>query len=96
MLVSPCGIICNKCPYYMNLCKGCKNLDGKVFWSADVSENGICPMYDCSVNEKEFGSCSKCDELPCELFYNTKDPDITDEEHQASILKRVDVLKNNK
>lgn len=95
MLVSPCGIICNECPFYNNACDGCKNIDGKVFWSADVTENGICPMYDCSINDKKICNCGKCKELPCQLFYNTKDPEITEEQHQESILKRVAVLRVN-
>ncbi|MFZ4401455.1 MAG: DUF3795 domain-containing protein [Bacteroidales bacterium] len=95
MLVSPCGIICDECPYYQKECKGCRNLDGQVFWSADVTEKGICPLYDCSVNSKELGSCGKCNELPCTLYYTMKDPDSTEEQHQESIIKRVDVLKSN-
>jgi len=95
MLISPCGAICDECPFYYNDCTGCKKLDGKVFWSADAAENGICPMYDCSVNKKEYGSCSKCKELPCQLFYNMKDPGMTDEQHQESIVKRIEVLKKS-
>ena len=93
MTVSPCGAICNECPFYNTECSGCKNLDGKVFWSKDVAENGVCPLYDCSVNEKHLGSCGKCKELPCKLFYNMKDPNMTDDQHQESIVKRVEVLK---
>ena len=52
MLVSPCGIICDECPFYNNTCKGCKNINGKVFWSADFTANGVCPLYDCSINNK--------------------------------------------
>ena len=54
MLVSPCGLICDECPYYQKECKGCRNVEGKVFWSADFTENGKCPMYDCSINKKDF------------------------------------------
>ncbi|MCX6232198.1 MAG: DUF3795 domain-containing protein [Bacteroidetes bacterium] len=93
MLVSPCGINCDNCPFYKSGCEGCKNLKGKVFWSADFTGNGICPMYDCSVNNKNISNCGKCKDLPCDLYYNTKDPDISEEQHQKSILKRVSVLK---
>ncbi|NVN94566.1 MAG: DUF3795 domain-containing protein [Bacteroidetes bacterium] len=95
MLVSPCGIICSECPYYNNECTGCKNNEGKVFWSKDVTENGICPMYDCSINNKKLSNCGKCNEIPCQLYYNTKDPDISEEQHQESILERVAVLRVN-
>jgi hypothetical protein len=93
MLISPCGIICDECPFYNHACSGCKNLEGKVFWSADITENGSCPMYDCAVDVKQLGNCGTCNELPCELFYATKDPDISDDQHQESIVKRVNVLK---
>ncbi len=95
MLVSPCGAICDECPFYNNTCTGCKNLDGKVFWAADFTNNKICPMYDCAVNTKEFGSCSKCKELPCQLFFDMKDPNMSDEQHRESITKRVEVLKKS-
>lgn len=96
MLISPCGVLCDECPFYKNPCDGCRNLEGKVFWSGDVTENGKCPMYDCAVNIKNYGSCGKCNDLPCELFYKMKDPNMTDAEHQESIIKRVIVLKDKK
>lgn len=94
MLVSPCGAKCEECPFYQNPCTGCKSLNGKVFWAADHIESGICPMYDCAVNNKEYGSCGKCKDLPCDMFYNMKDPNMTDEEHQKSISDRVNTLRN--
>jgi hypothetical protein len=93
MLVSPCGIICDECPFYNNSCNGCKNLNGKVFWSENFTGNGVCPMYDCAVNDKKLSNCGKCKELPCQLYHNTKDPDISEEVHQESILNRVAVLR---
>jgi hypothetical protein len=95
MLVSPCGIICNECPYYNNECKGCKNIDGKVFWAADITGNGKCPMYSCAIDDKKLSNCGKCSDLPCQLYYDTKDPDSTEEQHQETILKRVAVLRVN-
>jgi hypothetical protein len=53
----------------------------------------VCPMYDCAVNKKGFKNCGDCGELPCQLFLNMKDPNSTDEEHQASIGRRVNLLK---
>ncbi len=95
MLISPCGALCEECPFYKNPCKGCRNLEGKVFWSGDAAENGICPIYDCSVNTKEVGSCGKCSELPCKLFFEMKDTNISEEEHQESIVKRAKLLRRN-
>jgi len=50
-------------------------------------------MYDCSINKKEFHNCGECGELPCNLFTDMKDPNMSDEEHKESITKRVNVLK---
>jgi len=50
-------------------------------------------MYNCAVNDKKLSNCGKCKEVPCQLYYNTKDPDISEEVHQESILQRLAVLK---
>ena len=93
MLVAPCGAVCDECPYLHNGCEGCRSVDGKVFWAADHTEIGICPMYDCSINKNKFHNCGECGELPCNLFTDMKDPGMSDEEHKESIIKRVNVLK---
>lgn len=90
---SVCGVDCTKCNLLGDTCKGCDSVQGKVFWS--VHFGGICPIYDCVVNKKQLASCAECSDLPCDIYFATKDPSMTDEEHTAGIKARVDILKNN-
>ena len=92
MMLSPCGINCEACPYF-DSCGGCFTIEGKPFYLADFDVE-VCPMYNCSVNKKGFKSCGECPELPCQIFYDWKDPSMTDEEHTTSINARVKVLKD--
>jgi len=51
----------------------------------------------CRSQEKALPNCGACVELPCKLFNELKDPNISEEEHQKSILQRVvNLRKNNK
>jgi len=50
-------------------------------------------LYDCAVNQRKHSDCGGCGELPCETFQKMKDPSSTDEEHAASLIKRVKILK---
>ena len=50
-------------------------------------------QFDCSINKKGFSSCGDCSELPCQKYNDLRDPSIPEEEHIASIGKRVKILK---
>ena len=93
MLISACGLICNDCQFYNNPCNGCYEVKGKTFWAKEAIPGGICPLFDCSINNRNYKSCGDCDELPCAKFKDLKDPNISDEEHQKMIKKRTKVLK---
>ncbi len=71
-------------------------MEGKPFWAKDMTPSGVCPLYDCAVNKKNLIDCGYCETLPCEMFYEMKDPKVSDEEHRASIQKRITLLKENK
>ncbi|MGC9357113.1 MAG: DUF3795 domain-containing protein [Anaerolineae bacterium] len=91
--LSVCGADCTSCEYLNdNQCPGCADIEGKVWWATYVDAE-ICPIYDCAVHEKQFDNCGQCDYLPCELWRALKDPDYSDEEHEASIQKRVSLLQ---
>ncbi len=94
MLLSACGLLCDECHFFNDACQGCFSLQGKPFWTKEATTSGICPIYDCSINDREYKDCGDCDELPCKIFLDLKDPNITEEEHKESIEKRVSVLKN--
>ncbi len=93
MKISACGLICNDCHFFGKECKGCYSMTGKPFWTAEAIEKGICPLYDCSINQKGFNSCGDCSDLPCRIFMDLKDPAISDSEHRESIKQRVTNLR---
>lgn len=91
-MLSPCGCDCQECKEYKQSCAGCREIDGKVFW-AGYMDASVCPMYDCSINKKQIEHCGQCGELPCKLFYDTRDPSVSPEEHEAGIISRAANLK---
>ena len=91
MSLSPCGMDCGSCDYNKN-CEGCHSTKGKPFYIKDFGVE-VCPMYDCSVNKKGYKSCAECPELPCQIFYDWKDPSMTDEAHTNAINENVKKLK---
>jgi hypothetical protein len=94
MTTSACGITCTDCPFFGKECKGCYLVEGKTFWAAGATENGVCPLFDCSVNTRGYKNCGDCPELPCKTFHDLKDPNSTEEEHRKSIEVRVRALRS--
>jgi hypothetical protein len=94
MKTSACGLICEECHFYQKECNGCYQVKGKPFWTADENSPDICPLYDCSINKKGLENCGKCKELPCNLYFELKDPNITEEVHLQTIQIRVSNLRN--
>ena len=95
MILSACGLICDECEYFNKICTGCISVKGSTFWAKEMMPDKVCPLYNCSVNRKELKNCGGCEELPCTMFREMKDPKSTDEEHQKSILIRVSALRTN-
>jgi hypothetical protein len=87
-----CGIFCGDCGYLGKDCTGCGYMDGKPFWTAQIP-TGICPLHDCCRNQKQMEHCGLCDDFPCQMFLELRDPDMSDEEFQSSLKARQDVLK---
>ena len=95
MSLSPCGINCGEFEACKEAgCSDCHSIQGKPFY---IKEFGLetCPMYDCPVNQKGYQTCGECDELPCKIYYDWKDPSMSDEEHINSINERVARLKSS-
>jgi len=95
MVLSTCGLRCDECEYFNKSCTGCIAVKGSTFWAKEMMPDKVCPLYNCAVNTKKLASCGGCPDLPCKLFYNMKDPQTTEEEHQKSILTRVALLRAN-
>ena len=94
MLLAPCGIDCEVCPFKESCGGSCHAIGGKPFYLKDFGVE-VCPMFDCAVNKKGYQTCGECSELPCQVFYDWKDPDMTEEAHLQSIKDRVDILKGS-
>ena len=93
MLLSPCGIDCETCEFAES-CGGCFAIKGKPFYLKDFGME-VCPLYDCPVNQKGYKSCAECPDLPCQLFYDWRDPSMSEEAHINSINARVEALKES-
>lgn len=91
--ISCCGTDCTQCKFYGNLCKGCNESQGKVF---HAPEGKPCPIYACSVKGKKLRNCGQCEELPCAVWQNTKDPQLSEEAFEKSIMDRVKELRPQK
>jgi hypothetical protein len=87
-----CGIDCTECKEFGTNCQGCNNIKGKVFWSQYMGLD-TCPMYHCCVDEKQLPHCGKCSDLPCNIYFETRDPEMSEEQHLAAIQKRVEILR---
>ncbi len=89
-MLSVCGVNCSTdCKAYRTECAGCNELQGKVSW-AEFYGKEHCPIYECAM-ALGLSSCGECGEVPCRIWYDTKNPDVTDEEFEADIRSR---LKN--
>jgi len=92
MYLSACGVDCEKCPLKDQCGGNCHAVKGVPFFLKDFGVE-VCPLYDCAVNKKGLKTCAECAELPCQLFYDWKDPSMSDEEHLKSVEERVGYLK---
>lgn len=85
-----CGTECKTCSAYGDLCKGCNETGGKVF---HAPEGKACPIYQCSVNKCKYATCASCQSLPCQVWLDTRDPSLSQEEFDATVRNRVHNLK---
>lgn len=94
MKISACGLICEDCEFFNKTCAGCYNVKGSTFWAVEMMPQKVCPLYNCAINEKGFLNCGDCSELPCKMFVEMKDPALSDQEHEESLVRRVDLLRS--
>jgi hypothetical protein len=48
------------------------------------------------VNKKHLEHCGWCEALPCQIFLELKDPAISEEEFQQSLMNRQEDLRERK
>ncbi|MCL1797874.1 MAG: DUF3795 domain-containing protein [Eggerthellaceae bacterium] len=92
MHLSPCGINCDECSDKEKCGGSCHAIKGKPFYIKDFGFE-VCALYDCPVNKKGYQTCGECPELPCQIFYEWKDPSMSEEAHLQSVKDRVAALK---
>lgn len=90
-VVSCCGVVCSECEYYSGDCRGCPEIEGKVFWLA-YTGGERCAIYDCCVGEKKLPHCGACPELPC-ARYDLEDPTKSHEENAAALQGQLQQLR---
>jgi hypothetical protein len=95
-LLSVCGLLCDECEHFNQLCKGCYSVKGSTFWAKETMPDKICPIFKCSITDKRYTNCGQCSELPCRIFHELKDPSLSDNEHQKSIQDRTTRLNDMK
>lgn len=89
--INVCGTICTECGYYPDDCHGCKEEEGKIFWTEYTGEP-VCGIYQCCLREKGYVNCSQCKELPC-ARYDLEDPTKSSEENQEDLRRQLDTLE---
>jgi len=91
--ISACGLDCSDCEFYEKTCAGCYAVQGATFWAQEMMPDKVCPLFKCAFHDRGYESCGDCDELPCAMFLNMKDPALSDEEHERMIKVRVERLR---
>ncbi len=91
---SVCGCDCAGCEYLKkSQCPGCFEAEGKVWW-VQYASLPVCPIYSCVTALKKLDHCGMCPEVPCKIWRELKDPNLTHEQHEAGINDRVQNLKS--
>ena len=91
-LAPVCGLYCGRCHHFNEKCAGCGNETGMPFWT-EMMPAHICPLYDCCRNGRKLEHCGLCEDFPCSVFLELRDPSISDEEFKASLASRQRELK---
>lgn len=87
-MLSVCGVRCSTdCKAYQVECDGCPELHGKVSWAVFYGAEQ-CPIYACATT-KGLISCGECGLAPCQIWYDTRNPDATDAEFAADLASRL-------
>jgi hypothetical protein len=87
-MISKCGVICaTDCLAFGKECEGCNELAGRVSW-AEYYGQSHCPIYLCVVS-KGLNTCGECGLAPCQIWYDTRNPDASDDEFAADLASRL-------
>jgi len=94
-MLSICGVNCSTdCRAYQTECDGCNQVQGRVSWAAYYGSE-CCPIYDCA-RHKGLTSCQACGKAPCQIWYDTRNPSVSDTEFEADIASRLHNLRRGR
>ena len=88
--LSCCGTDCSECNFFEKPCPGCNAAGGKVF---HMPEGEVCRIYACAVKKNKYFDCAGCGQLPCNIWKETRDPSMSQEEFEENIKMRVENLR---
>jgi hypothetical protein len=87
-MISKCGVICaSDCRAYQTECEGCNELSGEVSWAPYLGLR-VCPIYSCVV-QKGLQTCAGCGLAPCKIWFDTRNPEFSEQEFLADINSRL-------
>lgn len=90
-MLTVCGCDCKYCKQYKDTCGGCTQIKGRVYWAPYIGSE-VCPIYGCCEN-KGHDHCGTCADLPCPIYFDTRDPSMSEEEHEAGVHERAERLR---
>lgn len=85
--VAACGLDCGVCEHRTVRCDGCRAVEGKPFWSEELSL-ARCEIFACT-RERGRESCKDCDKVPCSIWQRTREPDVDDAAFAQQIKTRL-------
>lgn len=88
-----CGASCGECPHHGNQCAGCAAVKGAPWWAVEHMPGKVCPIFDCSANQKKLTNCGGCAKLPCKTFSDLRDPSMTDQQFAEQLQTRLKRLR---
>lgn len=85
-------MICQDCEYASEECIGCRESEGKPFWT-QFSEEKTCTIYECCTNTHSLEHCGNCQQLPCPKFTDGLEQSINDEDCAVLLQIQLDQLR---
>jgi len=90
-MLSSCGLKCiTDCKSYRKECYGCNEMQGRVSWAKRFGSER-CAIYNC-VHEKKLTSCGECSQMPCRLWFEVRNPFISDKDFSLMLKTKLDNL----
>jgi hypothetical protein len=93
MKLTPCGVNCSSCHLLEQCGSTCNDHEGKPFYIQGENIDA-CMIYKCAVLDKGYQTCAQCPDLPCQIYFDWRDPSVSEEDHAKGVQERVKQLKS--